>query len=300
MDSYVDPLKPPPVRRPQPWQPVSDGAGPAGGLHGGQGQLPAPLPLPTPKPGDFGPPPQAPPEPGPAAPAGPTSLVPGWTWQNGGWVPPGGTAGGGDHHGGPGDAGGGGGTGDPTNLNDAVRQRLIALLNSDPSAANINDPALKGQADAFALGQQRSQERERAILADRRGGQGLGQSGAMDTDVNKLEQQRGEAESMYNAQLVGQELQSRRAMLMGALEQGTGLLSAEEQRAAQIEIANIDAATRRLGIETQGQLGVGQLNLGLLDLLQRGQIAGNQLGFDMSRFQWNANNPWSIFGGGTG
>lgn len=242
--------------------------------------------------------------PQPVQPAGsqttlPGAPGPGWVNINGGWVPANHplATGGGDHPGtggtGPVDA-----NGNPTNLEDAVRKRLLDLLNTDPTKVSLNDPALKGQSEAFAVGQARSAQRQREMLAERRAAEGSGSSGAFDADLTNLAEQQGESEQQFNAQLIGNELQNRRAMLMSALEQGAGMLNAEQQRAAQIEIANIDAAVRRLGIETQGQLGVGQLNLGLLQTLMQNQQFNDNLGANLGMFQWNANNPWHSFGFG--
>lgn len=73
-----------------------------------------------------------------------------------------------------------------------------------------------------------------------------------------------------------------------------------EGYSTQERLAQLDAEVRRLGIDTQGnignleialrrELGIGELNLGLLQALMQNQQAGNRLGFDIGAWQSTLN-----------
>lgn len=213
--------------------------------------------------------------------------------------------------------------GDTTQIGGQFKDALLKMLNDNQQEPTINDPALKGQADAYSLAQTRAKERARSALAERmagEGGQGTS-SGAFSNDLVGLEQQQGENEAGYNAGLVGTELQNRRNQLMAAATLAGNTLNAEEQRALQKQIADVDAAIRReglkeqgresdidaelkrLGINTQAALGTednairrlattGQLNLGLLQALMQNQQFGQSLGADLGKFNASQGNSY--------
>jgi hypothetical protein len=69
-----------------------------------------------------------------------------------------------------------------------------------------------------------------------------------------------------------------------------------EGYSTQERLAQLDAKVRELGINTQGaigrgeidlrrELGIGELNLGLLQALLQNQQVGNRLGFDIGQWQ---------------
>lgn len=80
----------------------------------------------------------------------------------------------------------------------------------------------------------------------------------------------------------------------------------------QERLAQLDAEVRKLGINTQGdigqleialrrELGIGELNLGLLQALMQNQQAGNRLGFDIGAWQSTMNKDAllaALMGGG--
>lgn len=170
--------------------------------------------------------------------------------------------------------------GQPTTIADAFKKSLIDTLNTGGQVPTLNDPTIKAQSDAFAVGQQRAKERARASMAERaaaQGGVGVN-SGAFDQGLIGLEQAQGEAEAGNNARLLGSELQQRRAQLLQAASIAGNTLNAEQARDLQRQLAELDAAIRREGIAQQsslgqgdlalrGRLGEGQLNLGLLSAL---------------------------------
>lgn len=168
-----------------------------------------------------------------------------------------------------------------------------------------------------------------AERAAQQGGAGV-DSGAFNNDLAGLFQAQGEAEGQFGAGLVGQELQNRRNQLMQAATLAGNQMSQEDSRALQRELADLDAKIRRegmaqqggqfdrslaeqarqsgvdaelkrLGITTQadlggrdvalrGELGRGQLNLGLLSALLQNQQFGQRLGADVGMFNSRSNS----------
>jgi hypothetical protein len=170
--------------------------------------------------------------------------------------------------------------GQPTTVADAFKQSLITMLDQGGQTPSLNDPALKAQSDAYAVGQTRASEAARAQLAERaaqQGGTGVN-SGAFDTGIADLLERQGEGQAGFNAGLVGDELKQRRQQLIQAAALAGQSLNAEEARALQRELSAVDAEIRKSGIAQQGRLGEadialrgrlgeGQLNLGLLSSL---------------------------------
>lgn len=156
----------------------------------------------------------------------------------------------------------------PQSLEAQQRESLMALLQGKtPVTLDPNDPAIRAQRSAFdrvntrATGRQRLAAAERAAASD-----GLGAGG-------------------YNADLAGAEAggADRSAAFEG------DLLTRERQ-------GQIDRLMQSLGLtqqygatQLQGQLGRGQLSLGLLQALMNDRQAGNALGFNYASLQNNMN-----------
>jgi hypothetical protein len=97
----------------------------------------------------------------------------------------------------------------------------------------------------------------------------------------------------------GLEVQKQLATLDTNTKQYLADLDAKLRRegyGTQERLAQLDAEVRKLGIDTQGnignleialrrELGIGELNLGLLQALMQNQQAGNRLGFDIGQWQ---------------
>jgi len=142
----------------------------------------------------------------------------------------------------------------PNPLNSAFKDSLLKMLSDNQQAPSIEDPALKGQADAFAVGQTRSTQTARSAMAERaaaQGGSGV-DSEVFDQGLSGLYQQQGEAQGSFNAGLVGNELQQRRAQLMSAAALAGNQLTSEQQMALQKQLAETDAAIKREGLAQQG------------------------------------------------
>ena len=159
---------------------------------------------------------------------------------------------------GVGGAGGGVGTGTTgtegtSELDAAIRQKLLDFLARDNTNISVEDPNLRPAAQAYGNAAQRETQRRREIMAERMAAQGMGDSGAMDAEIASGLQDEGVGVANFEANLVLQEMQSRREELQQALTLGAGLITAEQQRALQAELANLDAAIRREAMALQNQ-----------------------------------------------
>lgn len=251
-------------------------------------------------------------------------------------------------------------------LNTALKDALLKLLGQgDPT---LDDPALAAQSGAFGVQQQRAKERARSAMAERfaaNGGPGV-DSGAFDSELRSLDEQQGEAQGGFDAQLLGDERAKRHQELLQAAALAGNQLSEEEKLAFQKELAatsasqfdrnfaqsaqqwaqqfglegqklaetvrqfdtttkagqdalrqqleifkaqmgeqgrefDVDAELKKLGINQQGALGQGDLdlrrflgegnlNLGLLSALLQNQQFGQGLGAQLGMFNTSQNN----------
>jgi hypothetical protein len=119
-------------------------------------------------------------------------------------------------------------------LRDILSQQLGSLSQPVTSA----DPSVSGLIAANALTNQRAAERQRYVNAESLAANGLTSSGAADVSRVGIEQQRAERELAGNAQIFGNELQSRRAQLSTLLTQALSLGDQESARsiAQQLQI----------------------------------------------------------------
>lgn len=157
----------------------------------------------------------------------------------------------------------------PQTLEAQQRESLMALLQGKtPVTLDPNDPAIRAQRSAFdrvntrATGRQRLAAAERAAASD-----GLG-SGGYNADLAGAEQGGADRSAAFEGDLLTRERQGQIDRLMQSL----GL-------------------TQQYGAtQLQGQLGRGQLSLGLLQALMNDKQAGNALGFNYASLQNLMNN----------
>lgn len=137
-----------------------------------------------------------------------------------------------------------------------IRALLLQKLQEFGKPTDPNDPVIAGQTEAYRNERTRSAERERAQMAERAAFQGLlsgGQSsGAFDTTVQGINEEAGQDVSGFKAQLMGRELENRRSQLASMLSLAVQSGDQESARALQLQIAQMDAELRRLGLEQQG------------------------------------------------
>ena len=155
-------------------------------------------------------------------------------------------------------------------LQTAFRDQLLTQLQQqNPNQLTLQDPFLAQQSQAFSDAQQRALARQQQSAAEQAFAGGALHTGAYQSSLAGLQQQRGEAEAQYNANLLGTARDQRMAELFQAL----GLAKEYEALQAQTALGQGDLALR-------GQLGRGQLGLGLLQALLSDRQAANQLGLN--------------------
>lgn len=151
-------------------------------------------------------------------------------------------------------------------LNDQLVQQLLGRAGQS-LAVDRNDPVIRAQADAYSANQQRAQRDYLADLAEKSGPYANLQGEAR-LSAERLGQQTG----AFEAQLMGRELDTRRTEITDALTQLRGMLTTDQQLALQRELALIDDATKRLGLNYQNsQFGA--------QLAQNESQFGRNLGF---------------------
>lgn len=161
----------------------------------------------------------------------------------------------------PGASSAGGGTSD---FQGQIRQLLLSQLGQMGAAPSINDPALKGQSDAYRVAQERSGQQQRSALAERDAFTGLNSggagSGSFDTGIQGIGEQVGQNIAGHDASLVGGEVQSRRATLQNLLGMAMQSGDAEATRAIQLQIAQMDNELRKYTYDDTMGYNVGRAN----------------------------------------
>ena len=197
---------------------------------------------------------------------------------------------------------------------------LLKALGDAQTPASIGDAALKNQSDAYAVGQSRATDQARSAMAERaaaEGGTGTS-SGAFDQGVLGLIGQQGENQGAYNANLVGQANQAKLAQLQSTLSQMGSDVNSQAGRDLQQQIAtmqnqvqkdslaeqareaNQSSANQVLGINSQTQLGQGDLalrdklgtgglNAQIAQMLLQNQQFGQSLGAQTGEFSAGMN-----------
>lgn len=197
-------------------------------------------------------------------------------------------------------------------VSDELRRRLLEMLQESVGEVDPNDPALVARRNAFLRGQNRGLERQRNALAERNAAEGTLETGGFDTDVNQLYTEATGREADFEANLIGEEIQGQRARLQQAMALAAEMGDSEAARNLQLQIAEMDQELRRLGITSDTDLrrqalalqerlglsdlelrrmlgvgnlglGIGQLGLSAEELRQRGQLHGQDLGFNYWR-----------------
>jgi hypothetical protein len=164
-----------------------------------------------------------------------------------------------------------------SDIRNIITQRLGALKGT-PS---IDDPELAAQSSAYRRSQTRSDADERAMLAERAAANGTlmgGQSsGGFDTALQGIHERSGENQAAYDADLVGDEVQYRRAEMQGLLDMALQSGDSESARELSMALAELDAQLRREGLGESGR----QFDAGLA---QRGSQFNAGMDFDRYRY----------------
>lgn len=194
--------------------------------------------------------------------------------------------------------------GAPTSVAQSFQQALINKLN--PQAVSGDNPAIAPAIQANALAEQRGRELQQNALAEQAARSGTSMSGGNDALSRGILADSAQRQGQFAGSAV-QHLQDQQdADLMAALGLGGQTLQTNAGRAQQesqfgrslseqARQADVDAELRRLGINTQGSLGQGDLalrgrlgdqqaNLGLLGMLLSNDQFGRQLGQQGAQF----------------
>lgn len=180
---------------------------------------------------------------------------------------------------------------------DVVRNSYLAQA-TQGTQVNPNDPALKQQTDAYNAGVER---KVRDYVADQAESLGPDATGALRGQTRMANEQAGQAEGGFSAQVVGQELQNRRTEIQNALSQLSGLMTQDQQAALQQKLADLDAQIKTLGINTdagtaaaqlalQGKLGTAGIGVDLLKLSQGDQQFSDNMAYNIANLEANYNN----------
>lgn len=172
--------------------------------------------------------------------------------------------------------------GAPSSVAQSLQQGLVNRLN--PGPVDASNPAIAPAIAANNLQAQRQYDLARNDLAELNAGQGTNNSGGMNSQILGLRQNLGQQEGQFAGQAV-QNLQGQQNQNQTyALSQALGLLTGQQNLAQQAALAQIQADLQKSALEQQGQLGQGQLNLGLLSTLLGNQQAQNSLSAQMGEF----------------
>jgi hypothetical protein len=171
-----------------------------------------------------------------------------------------------------------------------MRKLLLERMNQLKGVATIEDPILSAQSGAYRRGTQRSMADERAMLAERAAANGTLQggqsSGGFDTSLQGIAERGGEANAAYDANLVGDENDYRRATYNELLREAMASGDAESARDLTKLLADMDAQLRREGMAQSAS----QFNAGMdFDRYRYDDTAGfNQSRAAEDDYRWRA------------
>lgn len=183
---------------------------------------------------------------------------------------------------------------------DVVRNSYLQRA-TQGTQIDANDPNIRQQLDPFAAATERARRQYESEQAERLSARGLGQSSQMDTERRMASERAGEQVGLKASDLVSRELDNRRTEIREALSSLSGLLSQDQQRALQEELARLEAqlkqqqikdaksiADRELGLKRE--LGLGGLNIDQMRLLLQNQQFNKDLGFNIADREAYYNN----------
>jgi hypothetical protein len=157
-------------------------------------------------------------------------------------------------------------------------------------AVDRNDPIIRQQADAFSANAERSKREYLADTAER-----AGPLGNILGEQRLASEKYGQMTGEFEAQLVGRELTARREEISDALHMSAGLLSGEQTRNLQQQLAMLDQAIAEagVGLSARGQDLDFQLGNRGLDVSMRGQDMGmDQFLRDLALREWDRGQYW--------
>ena len=137
------------------------------------------------------------------------------------------------------------------NLYNTLLERSRQSLDIDP-----NDPRIAAQVNAYAAERERANRKQLNALAERGG-----PNANLNSESRMLSEDASQGAGSLRAQLVGQELTSRRTEIQNALTQMGDILTNEQRIALQQELSQLDAAIRMYQLEQQNNQFTSNLGL---------------------------------------
>jgi hypothetical protein len=172
---------------------------------------------------------------------------------------------------------------------------LAKLFSQSKQSLNVNpnDPIIKGQVDQFSAMQDRDRKKYQNEAAEALAAKGLGTSGALVNENRISNENAANADSQFQAQLIGRELQTRRDEIQHALDSMGSLLTEKDKESLQMELAKMDDAIKRQQLEQQNSqyyAGLGQADKQFYaQLAQQGRLADAGLGFQYAQLGQQGN-----------
>lgn len=168
----------------------------------------------------------------------------------------------------------------------ALLGRLNGLMDQYSQPVTADDPTIKASTDAYTGQVNRSVDAFKKQAAERAYAEGV-PTGSFDSQVGNAELSGGRSIGDAQAQMMRDEMLSRRQNLQSTLASAGGLLSAQDSADINNRIASMDAALKEQGIDVsnrgldiQSQLGNSGLDvqklLGLLGAGNQSTAIGNQ------------------------
>jgi hypothetical protein len=166
---------------------------------------------------------------------------------------------------------------------------------------NANDPIIRGQVDAYAAQGERARRGYLSDIAER-----SGPLANIQGERRMAAERLGQGASAFQAELLGRELGSRRDEIAQALAMQGSMLSGDQNRNLQSQLAAMDQAIAEAGVGLQGrgldlQRELGNRGLDLqrdlggrgLDLQSRGQdLSQDQFLRELALREWDRGQYW--------
>lgn len=148
----------------------------------------------------------------------------------------------------------------PPGVSEELYKMLMARAKQG-TAIDKNDPNIRQQADPYAAAQERARRNYLGDVAER-----SGPLANMRGEQRMAMERAGQASGLFESQLIGRELESRRNEIQHALDSLGARLSEDQRLALQRELGYLNDATSRYGISINGANQANQIGLGYSQL----------------------------------
>jgi hypothetical protein len=173
--------------------------------------------------------------------------------------------------------------------NKARADALYSTLNTRATQGlqvNANDPIIRGQVEAYGAQGERARRNYLSDLAEQ-----SGPLANIQGERRMTAERLGQGTGAFQAELLARELGARRDEIAQALAAQGGMLSGDQNRNLQAQLAALDQATREAGIGLQGreqdmQYDLGNKGLTLQRELGQGGLGLQRRGQDLSQDQF--------------